>query len=100
MSGHNRVWAQSCLGTIVSGHNRVGSIVWAQSCMGLIVVEPLFGFTSYLSNIWKKNDHLVISQVGRYSTVVNIRFYSRGLNGNFLNKLKYKKSNKLSTEKL
>ena len=36
--GHNRVWAQSCLGTIVSGHNRVlaqsclGTVVWAQSC--------------------------------------------------------------------
>ena len=46
VSGHNRVWAQSCLGTIVSGHNRVraqsclGTIVsghnrvWAQSCLG------------------------------------------------------------------
>ena len=33
VSGHNRVWAQSCLGTIVSGHNRV----WAQSCLGTIV---------------------------------------------------------------
>ena len=31
--GHNRVWAQSCLGTIVSGHNRV----WAQTCVGTIV---------------------------------------------------------------
>ena len=31
--GHNRVWAQSCLGTIVSGHNRV----WSQSCLGTIV---------------------------------------------------------------
>ena len=30
MSGHKRVWAQSCLGTIVSGHNHV----WAQSCLG------------------------------------------------------------------
>ena len=28
VSGHNCVWAQSSLGTIVSGHNRV----WAQSC--------------------------------------------------------------------
>ena len=56
-----------------------------------IYLYLLFGFTSYLSNIWKKNDHLVISQVGRYSTVVNIRFFSRGLNDNFLNKLKYKK---------
>ena len=33
VSGHNRIWAQSCLGTIVSGHNRV----WAQSCLGTIV---------------------------------------------------------------
>ena len=33
VSGHNRVWAQSCLGTIVSGHNRV----WGQSCLGTIV---------------------------------------------------------------
>ena len=33
MSGHNSVWAQSWLGTIVSGHNRV----WAQSCLGTIV---------------------------------------------------------------
>ena len=38
VSGHNRAWAQSCLGTIVSGHNRVwaqsflGTVVWAQSC--------------------------------------------------------------------
>ena len=31
--GHNRVWAQSCLGTVVSGHSRV----WAQSCLGTIV---------------------------------------------------------------
>ena len=28
--GHNRVWAQTCLGTNLSGHNRV----WAQSCVG------------------------------------------------------------------
>ena len=33
VSGHNRVWAQSYLGTIVSGHNRV----LAQSCLGTIV---------------------------------------------------------------
>ena len=33
VSGHNCVWAQSCLGTIMSGHNRV----WAQSCLGTIV---------------------------------------------------------------
>ena len=33
VSGHNRVWAQSCLGTIVSGRNRV----WAQSRLGTIV---------------------------------------------------------------
>ena len=31
LSGHNWVWAQSCLGTIV----------WAQSCMGTHVVEPV-----------------------------------------------------------
>ena len=30
MSGHNHVWAQSCLCTIMSGHNRV----WAQMCLG------------------------------------------------------------------
>ena len=47
--GHNRVWAQTCLGTNVCGHNRVwvqtcvGTIVcghkrvWAQSCAGTIV---------------------------------------------------------------
>ena len=47
MSGHKlNVWAQSCLGTIMSGHNRVwaqsclGTVVWAQSCMGTNVVEP------------------------------------------------------------
>ena len=33
MSLHKRVWAQTCLGTIVCGHNRV----WAQSCAGTIV---------------------------------------------------------------
>ena len=33
VSGHKRVWAQSCLGTNVSGHKRV----WAQSCLGTIV---------------------------------------------------------------
>ena len=33
VSGHNRVWAQSCLGTIVSGRSRV----WAQSCLGTVV---------------------------------------------------------------
>ena len=48
-SGHKRVWAQSCVGTIVCGHKRVraqmcvGTIVcghkrvWAQSCVGTIV---------------------------------------------------------------
>ena len=46
VSGHNRVWAQSYLGTIVSGHNRVwaqsclGTIVWAEVCMGTIVWSP------------------------------------------------------------
>ena len=25
--GHRRVWAQSCLGTIMSGHSRVGAIM-------------------------------------------------------------------------
>ena len=37
------VWAQTCVGTIVCGHNRVGSSmyghkrVWAQTCVGTIV---------------------------------------------------------------
>ena len=31
--GHNRVWAQMCVGTIVCGHKRV----WAQTCLGTIV---------------------------------------------------------------
>ena len=30
MSGHNRVWAQTCLGTNVCGPKRV----WAQTCLG------------------------------------------------------------------
>ena len=56
MSGHRRVWAQTCLGTVMYGLNRVGTVmydcvhhvmyghvwaqmsghkhVWAQSCMG------------------------------------------------------------------
>ena len=41
VSGHNHVWwaqikcvwAQMCMGTIVSGHNRV----WAKSCLGKVV---------------------------------------------------------------
>ena len=36
VSGHNLIWAQSCLGTIVSGHN----LIWAQSCLGTIVSGP------------------------------------------------------------
>ena len=30
MSGHKRVWAQTCVGTNVCGHKRV----WAQTCVG------------------------------------------------------------------
>ena len=51
VTGHKRVWAQTCLGTvmyglnrvgtIVSGNKRVGTVVWAQSCMGTNVEEPL-----------------------------------------------------------
>ena len=33
VSGHNRVWAQTCVGTIVSGHNRV----WSQLCLVTIM---------------------------------------------------------------
>ena len=42
VSGHNHVWAQTCLGTVMYGLNRVGTImsghkcVWAQSCLGII----------------------------------------------------------------
>ena len=37
MSGHKRVWVQTCLGTNVSGHNHVWArikCVWAQTCPG------------------------------------------------------------------
>ena len=49
VSGHNRVWAQTCRGTNVCGHKRVRAQtcvatnvcghnrVWAQSCLGTIV---------------------------------------------------------------
>ena len=35
MTGHKRVWAQTCVGTNVCGHKRV----WAQTCLGTIVCE-------------------------------------------------------------
>ena len=41
VSGHKRVWVQTCLGTIVSGHNRVSTIVWGQACMCTNVWSPL-----------------------------------------------------------
>ena len=31
--GHNRVWVQACVGTTVSGHNRV----WSQTYVGTVV---------------------------------------------------------------
>ena len=34
MNGHKRVWTQTCMGTNVSGHMRVGTIVWAKTCLG------------------------------------------------------------------
>ena len=49
MSGHKRVWAQTCLGTVMYGLNRVGTVmydcvhhvmyghVWAQICLGTIM---------------------------------------------------------------
>ena len=36
VSGHNRVWAQSCLGTIVSGHSRVGPIMYGHKRGGTL----------------------------------------------------------------
>ena len=33
VSGHERVWAQTCLGTNVCGHKRV----WAQTCVGTVM---------------------------------------------------------------
>ena len=63
--GHNRVWAQSCVGTIVCGHNRVwaqscvGTIVcghnrvWAQSCVGTIVwAQACMDSSMYGTNVW------------------------------------------------
>ena len=64
VSGHNRVWAQSCLGTIVSGHNRVraqsclGTIVskhnrvWAQSCLGTVVWAQSCGPNHVWAQSW------------------------------------------------
>ena len=39
VSGHSRVWAQSCLGTVVSGHNRVGPIMYGHKRGGTIILS-------------------------------------------------------------
>ena len=59
------VWAQSCLGTIVSGHNRVwvqsclGKIVWAQSCGLKYVWAQSCGLQSNLDLILHKGSRVV-----------------------------------------
>ena len=40
VSGHKRLWAQSCLGTNVCGHNRVGSSMYGHNC---VVSDPNIG---------------------------------------------------------
>ena len=53
-----RMWAQMYVGTNVSGHCYVVTVVWAQSCMGTNVMEPdLVKVTSGYS-IW--SDQLTI----------------------------------------
>ena len=60
MSGHKRVWAQTCLGTIMYGHNRVGTImsghkcVWAQTCVGTNVSghTRVWAQTFVGTNVW------------------------------------------------
>ena len=40
VSGHKCVWEQTCVGTIVCGHRRVGIIVLSQVCIGTNVWSP------------------------------------------------------------
>ena len=46
------VWAQTCLGTIVSGHNRVSTIVWGQACMctnvRVVSIENIYNFILFI----------------------------------------------------